>query len=62
MRLAEENSDGLTITVSDRGIGIPPEDLPRIFDRFHRSANSAEQKRGSALRSGKRRRDAANQA
>jgi two-component system, sensor histidine kinase len=29
----------VTISVRDRGIGVPPEDYERIFERFHRSAN-----------------------
>ncbi|MGV2828161.1 ATP-binding protein [Myxosarcina sp. GI1(2024)] len=33
------NCDRLTFLVEDRGIGIPSEDLPKIFEPFHRGKN-----------------------
>ncbi len=35
----------ISVSITDTGSGIPPEDLPHIFDRFHKSKDS----RGSGL-------------
>ena len=31
--------EGVHIRVQDSGIGVPPEDLPHLFERFHRGTN-----------------------
>ncbi|MBR3462756.1 MAG: hypothetical protein IKH20_08765 [Clostridiales bacterium] len=37
------------ITVEDNGIGIPEQDIPRIFDRFYRANNSGVNIKGTGL-------------
>jgi signal transduction histidine kinase len=36
----EATADTARVTVSDRGQGIPPDELERIFERFHRANGS----------------------
>ena len=38
MRIQNGNS-GITLSIDDAGEGIAPEDLPHIFERFHRGDN-----------------------
>jgi len=42
------DDNSVRITVQDSGIGIPPESIPRIFDRFYRSDESRARKTGGS--------------
>ncbi len=35
----ESSREAVTFLVRDRGIGVPPEDQPRLFESFHRARN-----------------------
>jgi signal transduction histidine kinase len=41
--------DSIHIIIRDNGIGIPPAELPYIFDRFYRATNASVHKNGSGL-------------
>jgi two-component system OmpR family sensor kinase len=36
---ASSAANEVIVSVADRGIGIPPDDLPRLFERYHRGGN-----------------------
>jgi signal transduction histidine kinase len=39
-----EGGNGFTVLVRDRGIGIPAEDMPKLFNRFARASNARKSK------------------
>ncbi len=47
--LVRQRSDQMVIRVSDTGMGIPKEDLPKIFDRFYRVHHSGRLIHGTGL-------------
>ncbi|WP_419785527.1 sensor histidine kinase [Pseudodesulfovibrio sp.] len=44
----EQSDDGLAITVSNTGPGVPESDIPRIFEQFYRVDKSRSQKLGGS--------------
>ena len=49
LQLQKNEAGEVCCSVADNGVGIPPEDLPRIFDRFWRGANARSATQGSGL-------------
>jgi len=45
---AESSTNGVRLRIRDEGQGIPPEDLPFIFDRFYRADKSRTREEGGS--------------
>jgi two-component system heavy metal sensor histidine kinase CusS len=46
---ASGDENGLCVIVTDTGIGIHPDDLPQLFDRYYRSKSARDSGRGVGL-------------
>jgi signal transduction histidine kinase len=47
--LANIENNNLHITIQDTGVGIPPDSLPQLFNRFYRVPDTAQTSDGSGL-------------
>ncbi|MDP8924232.1 MAG: HAMP domain-containing histidine kinase, partial [Chloroflexota bacterium] len=45
---AERAGEAIRVAVEDTGIGVPPEDIPRLFERFYRGDESRDRASGGA--------------
>ena len=46
----DEKEDDIQFSIEDTGIGIPPQDIPKVFQEFFRADNALDQKiKGSGL-------------
>jgi two-component system phosphate regulon sensor histidine kinase PhoR len=47
--VGETIDDGIRISVSDQGIGIPPDQLDKIFERFHKIETEGAGSEGAGI-------------
>ncbi|MFT9056326.1 MAG: sensor histidine kinase, partial [Ethanoligenens sp.] len=45
---ATKTEDGVSLAVRDTGVGIPPEDLTHVFDRFYRVDKARSRMQGGS--------------
>ncbi len=46
---SRHTANQIEISIKDSGVGIHPEDMPHIFERFYKARNSAKKSRGAGL-------------